>query len=67
MDDLHVDNKLPAMIVEDQGTNATTARLESVSESGPEAGLVNDGKGLLDITGLGHGNDCYVLVYEGEA
>jgi hypothetical protein len=57
MNDLHVDDELVAMISNDQGTNTAATRLEGFSETGPEVGLIDDGKGLLDIARLGHCNN----------
>lgn len=54
MDDLHVDDQLLAIVIDDQGADAATARLEGLSEAGPEVGLVQNGEGLLDIASLGH-------------
>jgi hypothetical protein len=64
MNDLHVDDELVAMISNDQGTNTAATRLEGFSETGPEVGLIDDGKGLLDIAGLGHCNNHAVLEIE---
>lgn len=60
VEDLHVDGKLTATIVEDKDTDAATARLKSVLEAGPKVGLVDDSKALLDIAGLSHGNNVSV-------
>jgi len=57
MDDLHLNSELTAAIVENQDTNAAATRLESLLETRPEVGLVNDRQTLLNITGLGHGSD----------
>lgn len=57
MDDLHVDDELSAMVVDDQSADTTTTRLEGIGQSRPKVGLVNDGNGLLDIASLSHGND----------
>ena len=64
MDDLEVDGQLAALVVENQDADAATARLEGVGQARPEVGLVNDGQVLLDVTGLGHGNDVAVLEVE---
>lgn len=61
MDDLHVNSEFPAVVVEDESTDATTARLESGAKARPQVGLVNDGQALLDIATLGHGNDATTL------
>lgn len=57
MDDLHLNSELTAAIVEDEDTDAAAARLESLLETRPKVGLVNDRQTLLDIAGLGHGSD----------
>lgn len=54
MDRLHVNSKLTAMVGDDLDSDAATTSLEGFRETGPEIGLVNDGKGLLDIASLGH-------------
>lgn len=64
VEDLHVDGELTAAVVEDKDTDGATARLEGVVEAGVEVGLVNDSKALLDIAGLGHGDDVAVLHVE---
>jgi len=57
VDDLHLDGELTTAIVEDKDTDAAAAGLESLLETRPKVGLVNDRQALLDITGLGHGSD----------
>jgi hypothetical protein len=64
VDDLHLNSELTAAIVENEDTDAAAARLESLLETGPQVGLVNDGQTLLDITGLGHGSDVAVSQVE---
>lgn len=64
MDDLHVDGHLAAVVADDQDADGATARLERLLEAGPEAALVNDGQVLLDIAGLGHGDDGALLHVE---
>jgi hypothetical protein len=64
VDDLHVNGKLTSAIVEDEDTDGATARLESAAEAGVEVGLVNNRKTLLDVAGLGHGNDLTFLHVE---
>jgi len=61
VDGLHVDCELTTVIADDEDTDAATTSLEGLSETGPEAGLIDDGEGLLDITNFGHGNDISVL------
>lgn len=62
MDNLHLDTKLAAAVVEDEDTDAAAARVERGLEALPEVGLVNDGEILLDVSGLGHGDDLDVLI-----
>lgn len=50
MDNLHVDGELATVVVEDDDTDGATARVESLVQSGPKVGLVDDWKGLFDIT-----------------
>lgn len=64
MDDLHVDSKLAAVVIDNQDTNRATAGLEGVLEARPQVGLLNDGQCLLNITSLGHGNNSTILHVE---
>lgn len=64
VDNLEVNAELTATVVEDEHADAATARVEGGLETVPEVGLVNDGKVLLDITGLGHGNKVTILHVE---
>jgi len=57
MDDLQVDSELAAMIADDQDSDAATTGLEGFGEARPEVGLINNGDGLFNITGLGHRNN----------
>jgi hypothetical protein len=61
VDDLHVNGELTTTITQDQDANGTTAGIKGFLEAGPEAGLIDHGNGLLDVTSLSHGNDCIVL------
>jgi hypothetical protein len=61
MDDLHVDGELTTAVGDDEDTDGATARLESGLETRPEVALLNDGQVLLDVTGLGHGDDGTLL------
>jgi len=54
---LHVDNKLTTVVTDDQNANAATTGVKGFVETIPEVGLIDDWKGLLDIAGLGHGNN----------
>lgn len=64
MDNLHVNSKLAAVVVEDEDTNAAATRLKGTTETRPQVGLVNDRQALLDITTLSHGNDVTALKVE---
>jgi hypothetical protein len=61
VDGLHVNDKLTTLVGDDENTNTTTSAGESLGQSLPEVGLVNDLEALLDITGLGHGDNNTVL------
>jgi len=61
MDDLEVNSKLTAIVIDDQNSDAATTCLEGFRKARPEVGLINDRKVLLDITSLGHGNDSAIL------
>src|SRR3954466_12199120 len=62
MNDLQVDDELIAIVVDDQDTETATTRLEGISQLGPEVGLIDDGKALLDVARFGHCNHCDMLV-----
>lgn len=61
VDDLHVDRHLAAVVADNQDTDAAATRLEGLLEAAPEVALVNDGKVLLDIARLGHGDNGAIL------
>ena len=58
MKDLHVDDELATVIIDDEDSNTATASLEGFAKARPEIGLINDGERLLDIASLSHGNNC---------
>ena len=64
MNGLHVNSDLTTTIGNNHDADATTATLEGFLETGPEVGLVQNGNGLLDISGLGHRNNGVVLEIE---
>ncbi|KAB8072158.1 hypothetical protein BDV29DRAFT_7325 [Aspergillus leporis] len=64
VDHLVVHNELTAAIVDDQGTHATTTLLEGLTDAAEEVALGHDRDTLLDITGLGHGNDLTLTEVE---
>jgi len=61
MDDLVVNGQLETIIVDDEDADAATAVVEGLGKTGREPALVKDGKTLLDIASLGHGNDAAIL------
>jgi len=61
VDDFHVNRQLAAVISQDHDTDGATTRVESILETLPKLGLVNDRDGLLDITSLSHGNNGTIL------
>ena len=67
VDDLHVDSHLAAVIGDDQDADRAAARLEGLLEAAPEVALVDDRQVLLDIAGLGHGNDGAIIAHVEDA
>jgi len=61
MNDLVVNSKLTSSIVDDKNTDAATAIRKGLIQSRPQSTLVNDGKALLDITSLSHGNNAAII------
>jgi hypothetical protein len=61
VDDLVVDSHLETIVVDDKDADGATAVVEGLGETAEETALVKDGKTLLDITTLGHGNNTAVL------
>jgi hypothetical protein len=61
VNDLVVDSHLHAVVVDDKNADAATAVVERLGEAADEGTLVEDGKALLDITRLGHGDNATVL------
>ena len=57
MKNLHVDDELAAVVVNDEDSDTTTTCLEGLGEAGPEVRLIDNGEGLLDIASLSHRND----------
>jgi malate synthase len=58
---LVVNGKLMTTVVDDENTNAAAAIVEVVAESVQKVALVKDTQTLLDVTGLGHGNNAAVV------
>lgn len=61
MDDLVVDDELTATVVDDKGADGTTAVGEGLGDALVKATLGDNLEALLDITGLGHGNETVVI------
>ena len=61
MDNLEVNSHLHTIVVDDEDADAATAVVKGLCQAGKETRLVKDGKTLLDITTLGHGDDTTVL------
>jgi len=61
MNDLVVDNELTAVVRENEHTYASTTVVERGRETSVQFTLVEDWQSLLDITGLGHGDDAAVI------
>jgi hypothetical protein len=61
VDDLVVDDELAATVVDDEGTDGTTAVSEGIADALEEVALGDDGETLLDIAGLGHGDETVVI------
>jgi len=61
VDDLEVDGKLTAVIINDENADTATAIVKSLSEALKELALVEDWKALLDVAGLGHSDDAAII------
>jgi len=61
VDDLVVDCKLLALIADDKDADTATAVVKRIAEAVEEVALVNDRKTLLNVTGLGHGDDTAII------
>jgi len=61
VDDLVVDSHLHTVVVDDEDTNRAATVVEGLGQTGDKTALVKDGKALLDITRLGHGDNTAVL------
>jgi hypothetical protein len=61
VDDLVVDSELTTLIVDNEDADGTPTIVKRLCQTGKETALVNDGKTLLDITSLGHGDDTAIL------
>lgn len=61
VNNLVVDSHLETIVSNDKDADGATAVVEGLGETGKETALVKDGKALLDITTLGHGDNATVL------
>jgi len=61
VDDLVVDSHLLTIISDNEDADTATSVVKGLGEAGEKAALVEDGKTLLDITRLGHGDNTAVL------
>jgi hypothetical protein len=62
VDDLEVNNELTATVVDDKGTDRATAVGKGIADALGQTTLGDNGEGLLDVTGLGHGGEGTVTV-----
>jgi hypothetical protein len=61
MHNLEVNSELDAIVVDDKDTDAATTIVKSLCKTLKQAALIEDRKTLLDITGLGHGDNATIL------
>jgi hypothetical protein len=61
VNDLVVNSHLHTIVVDDEDTDTAATVVERLGETVEQTALVNHGKTLLDVTGLGHGDDTAVL------
>lgn len=61
VDDLIINYQLAATIIDDESTNASATVTEGITDAVKQVTLVNNREALLDITGLGHGDDTAIL------
>ena len=61
MNNLVINSKLTALIINDQDPDTATAVVEAVSETAEQAALIQHRQTLLDVARLGHGNNAAVI------
>jgi hypothetical protein len=61
VDDLVVNTELLALVIDDKDADASSAIIERLGQTLKEAALVKNGKALLDVASLCHGNDAAIL------
>lgn len=62
MDDLVVNNQLTSTVVDDKGTDASSAIAVSLTNALEKLTLADDCQALLDITSLGHGSEVTIVM-----
>jgi len=61
VDDLEVNDELTATVIDDEGTDRATTIGKGITDTLEQAALGDDRQTLLDITGLGHGDELAVI------
>jgi len=61
MDNFVVNSEFLALIVDDEDADAASAIVERLGKAFEQTALINDWQSLLDIAGLGHGNNTAIL------
>jgi hypothetical protein len=61
MNHLVVDGKLDTLVLDDENADTATAIVEGGGQALEKIALVKDRECLLDVTGLGHGNNTAIL------
>jgi hypothetical protein len=61
VNDLVVHSELAALITDDEDADAATTIVEGVGQTVEQLALVKNGKTLLNITSLGHGDDATII------
>lgn len=61
VDDLEVDDELTATVVDDEGTDRAAAISKGITDALEQTTLGDDREALLDIAGLGHGDQAAVI------
>jgi hypothetical protein len=61
VDHLVVDDELATAVVDDESTHAAATLLKGLTDATEEVALRDDGETLLDVAGLGHGDDLTVI------
>jgi len=61
VNDLEVNSELNTIVVDDEDADAAATIVKGLSQTLEQTALVKDRKTLLDIAGLGHGDDAAIL------